>query len=194
MSGGDATYFHQTIKDSVRAIEAVASLEAPCLQAAALVSDSLKYGGKIMACGNGGSAADASHFATELLCRFCDDRRSLAAISLCGDPSFLTAAANDYDFNHVFSRQVEGLGKPGDVLLAISTSGNSANILAALRVARERGLQSIALLGRDGGPAKGLADTEIIVPDPSTARIQEAHILILHLICGLVERRLFPTS
>lgn len=191
MSKGDAAYFHQTIKDSVRAIEAVGTLETECLNAATLIADRLKYGNKVMACGNGGSAADSSHFTTELLCRFEGDRKALAAISLTADPSFLTAAANDYDFTRVFARQIEGLGKPGDVLVAFSTSGNSANVIAALHAARERGIHTIAMLGRNGGEARGLAEIEIIVPDPVTARIQEGHKLILHLLCGLIERRLF---
>jgi len=192
MSRGDAAYFHQTIKDSLRAIEAVGTLEAECLAAASLIAERLKYGNKLMACGNGGSAADSCHFTTELLCRFEGDRRSLAAISLTADASFLTAAGNDYDFPRVFTRQIEGLGKPGDVLVTFSTSGNSPNIIAALHTARERGVHTISLLGRDGGSARGLAEVEIIVPATSTARIQEAHKLILHLLCGLVERRLFP--
>lgn len=194
MSTGDSVYFHQMVGDSIRAIETVRSLESPCIKAASLLSECLRYGGKIMACGNGGSAADACHFATELLCRFEKDRRPLAAISLNADGSFLTAAGNDYSNDIVFSRQVEGLARTGDVLVAFSTSGRSPNILAALRAARERGMKSIAMLGRDGGEASALADIPVIVPDPVTARIQEAHQLIIHLLCGLVERRLFAGS
>src|SRR5690606_12219776 len=122
-------------------------------------------GGKILACGNGGSAADASHFTTELLCRFEGDRKALAAVSLTADGSFLTAAGNDYSFDDVFARQIEGLGKAGDVLVVMSTSGKSANILQAMRVARERGMKTMALLGRNGGDARGLADIEILVSD-----------------------------
>ena len=159
-----------------------------------VLADCLKYGGKVMACGNGGSAADACHLATELLCRFEQERRALPAISLTADGSFLTAAGNDYAFERVFSRQVEGLARAGDVLVVFSTSGNSPNILLALRMAREKGIKSVALLGRDGGKAAGLADVEIIVPDPVTARIQEAHQRIIHLLCGVVERRLFARA
>lgn len=191
MATGDSVYFHQMIGDSIRAIETVRTLEGPCMKAASLLSECLRYGGKIMACGNGGSAADSCHLATELLCRFEKDRRPLAAISLNADGSFLTAAGNDYSNEIVFSRQVEGLARTGDVLVAFSTSGRSPNILAALRAARERGIKSIALLGREGGEAAALADVSIIVPDPVTARIQEAHQLIIHLLCGLVERNLF---
>lgn len=194
MSTGDSVYFHQMVGDSIRAIETVRTLEGSCLKAASLLSECLRYGGKIMACGNGGSAADASHLATELLCRFEKDRRPLAAISLNADGSFLTAVGNDYGGEIVFSRQVEGLARTGDVLVAFSTSGRSPNVLAALRAARERGVKSVAILGRDGGEAATLADVPIIVPDPSTARIQEAHQLIIHLLCGLVERSLFAGS
>ncbi|MFM7181010.1 MAG: SIS domain-containing protein [Verrucomicrobiales bacterium] len=191
MSTGDSVYFHQMVGDSIRAIETVRTLERPCLKAASLLSECLRYGGKIMACGNGGSAADSCHLATELLCRFERDRRPLAAISLNADGSFLTAVGNDYSNEFIFSRQVEGLARTGDVLVVFSTSGRSPNILAALRVARERGVKSIALLGREGGEAAALADVPIIVPDPVTARIQEAHQLLIHLLCGLVERSLF---
>jgi D-sedoheptulose 7-phosphate isomerase len=191
MSTGDSVYFHQMVGDSIRAIETVRSLEGPCLKAASLLAECLRYGGKVMACGNGGSAADSCHLATELLCRFEKDRRPLAAISLNADGSFLTAVGNDYGNDIVFSRQIEGLARTGDVLVAFSTSGRSPNILAALRAARERGVKSIALLGREGGEAAALADVPIVVPDPVTARIQEAHQLIIHLLCGLVERSLF---
>jgi len=191
MSTGDATYLHTTLAASLKAIESIRALEADVLNGATLLGDCLKYGGKILICGNGGSAADASHFSTELLCRFEADRKALAAISLTADGSFLTAAGNDYSFDDVFARQVEGLGKAGDVLVVMSTSGKSNNILHALRVARERGLKSMAMLGRNGGDARGIADIEILVPDANTARVQEAHKVIIHLLCGLLERRLF---
>lgn len=191
MAAGESVYFHQMIHDSVRAMESVRTLEGPCLKAAQAIADCLRYGGKVMACGNGGSAADSCHLATELLCRFESDRRPLAAISLNMDGSFMTAVGNDYQFELVFARQIEGLARTGDMLVVFSTSGNSPNILHALGAARERGIKSIALLGRDGGQAASLADFPLIVPDPVTARIQEAHQLLIHLICGLVERRLF---
>jgi D-sedoheptulose 7-phosphate isomerase len=149
-------------------------------------------GRKILACGNGGSAADSGHFTTELLCRFINDRASLPAISLAQDGGFLTATGNDYGFEHIFSRQVEGLGQAGDVLVAITTSGNSANVVAALRVARERGVRTIALLGRDGGAARGVAEIEFVVAGPETARIQEAHKVLIHAFCAGIEARLFP--
>lgn len=194
MSAGDSIYFHQTIGDSVRAIESVRTLEPTCIQAANMLAKCLRYGGKIMACGNGGSAADSCHLATELLCRFESDRRPLAAISLNMDGSFMTAVGNDYQFDAVFARQIEGLARSGDVLVVFSTSGNSPNILNALRTARERGIKSLALLGRDGGMAAGAADISLIVPDAVTARIQEAHQLLIHLLCGMIEHRLFAGS
>lgn len=191
MAAGDTTYLHQIITESVHALESIRTLEGAILDATSLLASCLKYGHKVMACGNGGSAADASHFTTELLCRFEGDRRSLPAVSLTADGSFLTAAGNDYGFDRVFSRQVEGLGCPGDVLVVFSTSGNSANVIEALKAAKARKVKTIAVLGRDGGDAQGIADVELIIPDPSTARIQEAQQLVIHLLCGLVERRLF---
>ena len=191
MSSGDSVYFHQMVGDSMRVIESVRALESACFQAAAVLAECLRYGGKVMTCGNGGSAAEACHLSTEFLCRFECDRRPLPAISLNADGSFMTAVGNDYHFDQVFARQVEGLARSGDVLVVFSTSGNSANIVKALLAAKERGIKAIALLGRNGGQAAGLADVEITVSDSVTARIQEAHQLILHLLCGLVERRLF---
>ena len=156
-----------------------------------LLAGSLKEGGKILACGNGGSAADAAHFATELLCRFEKHRDSLAAIALTNDGSFLTATGNDYGFERVFSRQIEGLGKPGDVLVAITTSGNSENVILALEEARKRNLKTVAMLGRDGGKAAGMADVELIVSGSRTARIQEAQKVLIHALCAGIERALF---
>ncbi len=145
----------------------------------------LARGGKILATGNGGSASCANHLVEELVGRFDRDRPSLAAVSLCADGSVLTCIANDYGFEHIFARQVEGLGRKGDALIVFSTSGNSKNVVAALRTARARNVRTVALLGRDGGLSQGLADHEIIVPDESTARIQEVHTFILH--CWLVQ-------
>lgn len=192
MSRGDGAYIHEIIRESTRAVESLASLEAELMAAAALLEECLRYGGKVLACGNGGSAADASHFTTELLCRFERDRKSLGAVSLTADGAFLTAAGNDYEFARVFSRQVEGLGRPGDVLVGISTSGQSVNVQQALVTAKDRGLKTLTLLGRDGGGMRGLADVEILIPHRVTARIQEAQKVVIHLLCGLVERALFP--
>ena len=148
----------------------------------------LKDNNKIMFCGNGGSAADSQHLATELVVRYRRDRRALAAIALTTDTSALTAAANDFSFDGVFARQVEALGRPGDVLIGISTSGNSANILAALHMAKSMGIVPAGLSGGDGGAMKGLADPLIVVPSQVTARIQEMHILLGHVLCEYLER------
>lgn len=181
-----------TIDESIAAIDGLRALRTQIDAAVALLADALQAGGKVLACGNGGSAADGTHFTTEFLCRFVDDRRALPAVSLSCDGSFLTATANDYGYDYVFARQVEGLGNAGDVLVAISTSGNSPSVRRALEVARERGIRSVALLGRDGGETRGLADVELIVPGTATARIQEAHKVLIHLLTGGVEERLFP--
>ena len=148
---------------------------------------------KILICGNGGSAADAQHIAAELVIRLRGDRDrpAIAAQALTVDTSILTAAANDYGFDFVFSRQIEALGQPGDTLIAISTSGNSSNIIEAVNMAHERGLYVTGFLGRDGGKLKKLVDLPIVVPSNDTARIQEAHITIGHIICDLLERTLF---
>ena len=147
----------------------------------------LGRGGKILTAGNGGSAADALHMAEELVGRYCRERPSLAALSLCADPTALTCIANDYGYDRVFSRQIEGLGRPGDALVVFTTSGNSPNLIEALKTARERGLITFAVLGKDGGKAKGLAHHELIVPSTDTARVQEIHTLILHAWLEIVE-------
>ncbi len=164
---------------------------APEVQAAGqLMAEALRRGRKIMFCGNGGSAADSQHLAAELTGRFIHDRKPLAAMALSTDSSALTCIGNDYSFADVFSRQVEGLGQAGDVLVGISTSGRSANVIKAVEAARGRDMQVIGLLGRDGGTLKALSDVAIVVPSPTTARIQEAHILIGHTLCGLIEELL----
>jgi phosphoheptose isomerase len=147
------------------------------------VRDVLAGGGKIMACGNGGSASDAQHFAAELVGRYREERPALAALALNSDGAVLTCLANDYDYDRVFARQVEALGRPGDLLVGISTSGRSPSVVKALETARARGLGTAALLGRDGGPALAHADLSIIVADDETARIQEGHALLIHLLC-----------
>ncbi|MBT0570580.1 phosphoheptose isomerase [Curvibacter sp. CHRR-16] len=147
-------------------------------------------GGKVLACGNGGSAADAQHFAAEFVGRFERERPELAAIALTTDTSIITAVANDYDYTHIFSRQVRALGQPGDVLIAISTSGNSANVLAAIEAAHQRDMVVVALTGRKGGQMNEVlreTDVHICVPHDRTARIQEVHILTLHCLCDGVD-------
>ena len=161
----------------------------PAVEAAAeQMKAAIAAGGKVLIAGNGGSAADAQHFAAELVGRFQCNRRALASIALTTDTSNLTAIGNDYGFDAVFSRQVEALARPGDVFVGISTSGNSPNIIAAVNEARTQGIASIALLGRDGGKLESLADMAVVVPHQVTARIQEAHIFILHHWADVLER------
>ena len=175
------------IDQAAKTIESLRALEPDIVRAADLVRACLLGGGKLLACGNGGSAGDVSDFTTEYVCRFVGDRQPYPAINLTADGSLLTANANDYGYDEVFARQVRGFGKPGDVLIAISTSGKSKSILRALETARELELKSIALLGKDGGDARGLATVDLIVPGQITARIQEAHKFMLHTICELVD-------
>lgn len=155
------------------------------------VVQTLRKGGKILFCGNGGSAADAQHLATELICRLETDRPAIPAIALTTDTSLLTAQSNDKGFDTVFSRQIEGLGNPGDVLIAISTSGNSENVLQAVRTAKSKKMVTIAYTGMDGGKINSMVDYAVTVPSTNAQRIQEAHITIGHILCGLVERELF---
>ncbi len=158
-------------------------------RAADVIATALLGGNKLLACGNGGSAADASHLTTEFVCRFERDRRPYPAISLATHGGDMSAIGNDYSFNELFARQVQCFGQPGDVLAAFTTSGQSENVLRALQAARECGVLSIAFLGRDGGHCAGLADVELIVRDQATARIQEGHKILLHTICEIVEER-----
>jgi D-sedoheptulose 7-phosphate isomerase len=180
-------HVQSSIDAALKTLESLRPLEKQITLAASVIKECLLKGGKLLACGNGGSAADVSDFTTEFTGRFIEDRHPYPAINLTADGGFLTATANDYAFEHVFERQVRAFGKPGDVLIVASTSGKSKNILAALNEARRLNLETIALLGRDGGAAKGLATVELIVPAATTARIQEAHKFLLHVICELVE-------
>ena len=152
-----------------------------------LIVTSYKKGGKLLIAGNGGSAADAQHFTAELVGRFIKERKGLPAIALTTNSSNVTAIGNDYGFEHVFERQVEALGKKEDVLVVISTSGNSKNLIKAVEKAKLQGLTTIALLGKEGGKLKGMCNHELIVPSMDTQRIQEMHILIIHLVCGIIE-------
>ena len=162
--------------------------QAPSIAAAAeAMITSLRTGGKIMLCGNGGSAADAQHLAAELVGRYLKDRAPLAALALTVDTSALTAIANDYAFEEVFARQVTGLGRPGDLLLALSTSGDSANVLAAVAAAKAKGIATIALTGAGGGRLAPLADLAIRVPAARSNAVQELHIAVGHILCGIVE-------
>ncbi|MYH32836.1 MAG: phosphoheptose isomerase [Gammaproteobacteria bacterium] len=179
--------FAESLEVNRRSADALA---VPIAEAAALMLESLSAGGKILSCGNGGSAADAQHFASELLNRFETERASLPAIALTTDSSTLTSIANDRSYEEVFSRQVSGLGRSGDVLLAISTSGASPNVTNAVRAAHRAGMRVVALTGRDGGEvsrALGKADIELRAPHTRTARIQEIHLLAIHCLCRLLD-------
>ncbi len=192
MTAFDLAAFYEAEFDEHAAVTAAArsALAAPFARLVAVSAEAIRKGGKIMLFGNGGSAADAQHLATELTVRYKTDRAPIAAIALTTDTSALTAGGNDLGFEAIFSRQVEALGKPGDVALGISTSGNSANVIAALEAAKAGGMTAAALGGRDGGKLKGLADPLLVVPSETTARIQEMHITIGQMLCGALELEL----
>lgn len=177
------------LADTIRLHQTVASTGGDSVLAAArAIQTSLRAGGKLLVFGNGGSASDAQHMAAELVGRFLRERRALPAIALTTDTSVLTAVGNDAGFDHVFARQVEALGRPGDVALGISTSGNSGNVVAALARATQMGLTTVALTGSDGGKAGRTASVHVNVPSSSTPRVQEVHRTLLHVICDLVEQ------
>jgi D-sedoheptulose 7-phosphate isomerase len=172
----------------------MATLGSDIAAAADLMIATLRAGGKILSCGNGGSAGDAQHFSAELLNRFEMERPGLPAVALTTDSSTLTAIANDYDYEQIFSKQIHALGNPNDCLLAISTSGHSPNVLAAVTAAHDRNMQVVALTGRDGGPiaaAMAQDDVEIRIPSERTARIQEVHLVVIHCLCDAIDRTLF---
>jgi phosphoheptose isomerase len=181
------TILDKNIADACATFQALATFEPQLNQAAALVRDALLDGKKLLVAGNGGSAADGADFSTEFTCRFSGDRRPYPAINLAVGGSLITAIANDYDYEQAFARQIRAFGKKGDVLVVITTSGNSPNVLRAIEEAKVLGISSVAMLGRGGGAAQGLADVEFIVPCNITARIQEAHKFLLHTICETVE-------
>ena len=185
-----AAHFEESIKAKQQAAEV---LVEPTAQAAELMLQCLMNDGKILACGNGGSAADAQHFAAEMTGRFEKERMELAAVALTTDTSALTAIGNDYGFDHIFSKQVRALGRAGDILVGLSTSGNSGNVIEAIKAAHERDMHVIALTGRDGGKiAAMLKDTDVLlnVPYPRTARIQENHILLIHALSDCIDTML----
>ena len=184
------TLLQRAIAESVATLQSLSSFEEPLARAADLVHKCLTSGHKLLVCGNGGSASDATHLATEFLCRYCQDRRPYAAISLTANGEFLTAVCNDYQADEIFARQVWGLGQPGDLLIAFTTSGKSRNVFRALEAARKHQLDSICFLGRDGGFTRGTATLDLIVAGRDTARIQEAHKLLFHVLCEMVDERL----
>ncbi len=184
-------HFNDSIQTKMTAAEVLAE---PIARAAELMTQCLLNGHKILSCGNGGSAADAQHFAAEMLNRFEIERPSLPAFALTTDSSTMTSIANDYSFNEIFAKQIRALGQADDILLAISTSGNSANVVQAINAAHDRHMQIVALTGRDGGAMASLLspeDIEIRVPTQSTARIQETHLLVIHCLCDLIDKQLF---
>ncbi|MGI8956380.1 MAG: D-sedoheptulose-7-phosphate isomerase [Chthoniobacterales bacterium] len=187
----------QDLQEAIRAacttFKSLNELAGPVARAAEAMVECLCAGRKLLVCGNGGSAADGADFSAEFGCRFVIDRRPYPALNLAQGGSLMSAISNDYGYDEVFARQVAGLGQKGDVLVTITTSGNSKNILRALEEGKARGLTTVALLGRGGGPAKGMAEIELLVQSETTARIQEAHKFLLHVICGLVDARLPKT-
>lgn len=186
--------FTQSIQTKIAASEV---LSGPIEQASTIMVQSLLSGNKILSCGNGGSAGDAQHFSAQLLNRYETERPSLPAIALSTDTSTITSIANDYSYDEVFSKQLRALGNSGDVLLAISTSGNSRNIIKAIEVAVSKDIPIIALTGKDGGDIAGLLgenDVEIRVPSSNTARIQEVHLLVIHCLCDIIDTTLFPQA
>jgi D-sedoheptulose 7-phosphate isomerase len=190
MNRPTSSLFGACLQEHLEVFARLNELEPAVRAAANTCAGSLRHGGKILFCGNGGSAGDAQHIAAELIGRLVDDRPALAGLALTTDTSALTCVGNDYGFDQVFSRQVLGLGRQGDVLVLISTSGNSENLMTAAAAARSTGVSTIGLLGRDGGRLREAVDQSIVVPSHTTARIQEAHIFIGHMLCALVEREL----
>jgi D-sedoheptulose 7-phosphate isomerase len=182
-----AAHIAREIQESISVKTELGRVAKQIAEAATAIVNCLRAGGKLIALGNGGSASDAQHMAAELVGRYVVDRQALAAVALTINTSSLTAIANDFGFEEIFSRQLEALAKPQDVVFAISTSGNSPNVLRALETAKTLGLKKIGLTGNDGGKLRDLVDTCVIVPSNSTPRIQEAHSLVIHILCGIVE-------
>jgi D-sedoheptulose 7-phosphate isomerase len=182
------------LKQSIATMTAVLhdeSIHAAVLEAGRITAEAMKSGRKLMVCGNGGSAADSQHLVAEFVSRLTVDRPALRAVALTTDTSILTAIGNDYDYSNVFERQVEALGLPGDVLLAISTSGNSKNCVKALQLARTLGIHTISYTGNTGGAMKDLSDINVIIPSSVTMNIQESHLALEHIFCMIVERHYF---
>uniref|UniRef100_UPI00404B8EAF D-sedoheptulose-7-phosphate isomerase n=2 Tax=Cephaloticoccus sp. TaxID=1985742 RepID=UPI00404B8EAF len=179
--------FEASLAESVRTLQALSSIRPAIDEAAALMLNTLRHDKKLLICGNGGSAAEAAHFSTELVGRYQKNRASLPAISLSADGSLVTCIGNDYGYDQVFARQIAGLAHPGDLVVVLTSSGNSANIIAALHEAKSLGLSSVAFLGRGGGKAAGLATCDLIMPSESGAACQEAHLFLIHHFCELID-------
>ncbi len=183
--------FDASLAETVRTFQALTTLRAEIDRAGDMILATLRRGGKLLVCGNGGSAAEAAHFATELVGRYAKTRRALPAIALSSDGSLLSCIGNDFGYEQVFARQIAGLAKPGDLVVTLTSSGNSANIIAALHEAKRLGLESIAFLGRGGGHAKGIATCDLIMPGNRGAAAQEAHLFLIHHFCERVDEA-FP--
>ena len=183
-------HLQKAIDEAVATFRGLAVLGKPLNRAAKMVLACLTSGHKLLVCGNGGSASDATHFATEFLCRFMGDRRPYPAISLTANGEFMTAVCNDYSADEIFARQIWGLGQKGDVLIAFTTSGKSKNVLRALEEAKRKGIESICFLGRDGGFTKGMATIDLLVTGNNTARIQEAQTVLFHVLCEMADEKL----
>jgi D-sedoheptulose 7-phosphate isomerase len=179
--------FESSLAETVRTFQALPEIRPAIDRAGQMILATLRRGGKLLICGNGGSAAEAAHFSTELVGRYAKDRRALPAIALNADGSLLTCVVNDYGYEHAFSRQVAGFARPEDLLVVLTTSGNSSNILAALHEANKMGIESLAFLGRGGGKAKGLATCDLIIPGKSGPATQEAHLFLIHHFCELID-------
>ncbi len=190
-------YIHNSFKESASNLERLAQsqeVQTQVIKAAEWIIESLKNGGKLLIAGNGGSAADAQHIAAELVAKLSRDRTSIAAIALTVDTSLLTAVGNDYGYDYIYDRQIQGLAQPQDIFLAITTSGNSKNILKALERAKQKKVKSILLTGFEGGKARAVADLSIVAPGEHTAQIQEAHIAIYHTLCFMIEKSLVESG
>ena len=179
--------FEASLAETTRTLQALTTIRPAIDRAGQMILATLQRGGKLLICGNGGSAAEAAHFATELVGRYAKTRRSLPAVALSSDGSLVTCIGNDFGYEQIFARQVAGLAKPGDLVVVLTSSGNSANIVAALAAAKKLGIESLAFLGRGGGKCKGLATCELIMPGQSGAAAQEAHLFLLHHFCELID-------
>jgi D-sedoheptulose 7-phosphate isomerase len=180
--------FEKSLADTVRTLEALAGIRPAVDAAAELILGTLRGGGKLLVCGNGGSAAEAAHFATELVGRYNGKRKALPAVALSSDGSLVSCIGNDFGFDQVFARQIAGLARPGDLVVAITSSGDSPNIVAALKEAKTLKVSSLAFLGRGGGRAKGLATCELLVPGTRGAAAQESHLFLIHYFCELIDQ------
>ena len=179
--------FEASLAETTRTLQALPTIRPAIDRAGQMILATLKGGGKLLICGNGGSAAEAAHFATELVGRYAKTRRALPAIALSSDGSLVTCIGNDFGYEQVFARQIAGLAKPGDLVVVLTSSGNSPNVIVALHEATKLGVDSLAFLGRGGGKAKGLATCDLIIPGPSGAAAQEAHLFLIHHFCELID-------